>query len=246
MCELPFTFFASAALCNDVTWSTKNTIFNAPAPWDGSCTPFNPIEMGQLCPPDGLCAQSLSIAPAVLTEPDCERATDSIPIVTQPPPTWATFAKGCHGTPLSEPCRSTGQICALTADGFLQCLHKSGVLECPEFWPEQHIFYDEYKDTRSCSPCSCGEPVGSTCTTEISVYSNSTCSGTPLLHVPQGAKQTECYNLWPPGPALKSKKATPPTYHPGTCEPIGGEPVGGVVALNPRTYCCLPPDYKEE
>jgi hypothetical protein len=181
-----------------------------------------------------------------MSEPDCVKATDSIPIVTQSPPTWGKFAKVCHGTPLSEPCRSTGQICALTADGFLQCLQQSGVLECPPEWPEQHIFYDNgtFEDTRSCSPCGCDKPVGSTCTTEISVYSNSTCSGTPLLvHYPISSAQWECDNLPVPGAALGSKKATPAVYTPGTCEPIGGEPVGDVVPVNPRTYCCLREGY---
>jgi hypothetical protein len=108
---------------------------------------------------------------------------------------------------------------------------------CPPRYPDRKIFFKGYDDTRDCSPCSCGPPVGSKCTSQISVYSNSTCSGIPVLDVTHGDEG--CYNMMD-GVALGSKKASPPVYTPGTCEPSGGEPTGSAVETSPILVCCLP------
>jgi hypothetical protein len=109
-------------------------------------------------------------------------------------------------------------------------------LKCPTGWSDKMIFYGSFDDTRDCSPCECGAPVGSKCIAQVSVYSNNTCSGVPLLDVTVDA--AGCHNPMD-GAALASKKATA-VYTPGTCEPSGGEPTGSAVPANPITVCCVP------
>jgi hypothetical protein len=49
-----------------------------------------------------------------------------------------------------------------------------------------------------------------------------------------------CTNIMPPGLPLGSKEITNLEYHPGSCEPSGGETIGDIDPLGPPTvYCCI-------
>ena len=57
--------------------------------------------------------------------------------------------------------------------------------------------------------------------------------------IPLGATQPQCFDV-PPGMGLLSKSAKAPTYPPGVCQALGGEPSGEAVPTGPSTFCCLP------
>jgi hypothetical protein len=91
--------------------------------------------------------------------------------------------------------------------------------------------------------------LGSMCTSMLSVYENSdnTCVGPvvfPGLPI-SSASPGPCHDLPAPWNQMGSKSAMPPTYIPGTCEPMGGDPFvdGGVDGsaaepTHPTVFCC--------
>jgi hypothetical protein len=123
------------------------------------------------------------------------------------------------------------------------CISQVGDSDCtgPALAPytEKHIFYDSYQDIRTCSPCTCGSPSGSTCSATISIYTDGACS-TLAYSTTVNSSGPACHDL-PAGSPLGSKSATAPTYAPGTCAPGGGMPMGTVTPLDPTTFCCIPP-----
>jgi hypothetical protein len=42
----------------------------------------------------------------------------------------------------------------------------------------------------------------------------------------------------PAGAELGGKTVTAPSYQPGTCEPLGGKPIGSLELKGPSTFCC--------
>ena len=107
--------------------------------------------------------------------------------------------------------------------------------------PRAASFLVALADTRSCTPCSCGDPEGDACTASISVFKDDACSEPIPLNVPLDSTFSQCINV-PPGTALGSKSATLPAYLPGACQPSGGEPAGAVYAepATALTLCCIP------
>jgi hypothetical protein len=240
---LEFTAYAASGCPS--TGATQ-TNFNAPGLWDGSCTTDHAITGGKMCG-NTPCVQSLSVDPMLVVEQTACTKVDPPPARVTGDHPWQTFGLGCNVS--DSECIRPGDRCVPSAPGFRICIHKlgeegvfGGDLECPEPFTEKTIFYEHYDDKRSCSECSCGPPVGSTCTSQVSVYSNDTCSGAPLLELTHDEKMIlpeKCIDL-SPGVALGSKKASPPIYTPGKCEPSGGEPIGTVERTNAHTVCCLP------
>jgi hypothetical protein len=223
------------------------TSFNATGPWDGSCTTDNAIQVNKTCGNEP-CVQSLSVGPMLVVEQtQCTQIDPPPALVTAGTP-WEAFGRICRTTPAGK-CHDHDSLCLPPIDGVRTCVQREGEFdqygtpyECPPHYTEKMVFYRDYYDQRSCSECSCGPPVGSTCTSQISIYSNSTCSGAPVLELMHDEKimpPNNCYAL-SPGVALGSKKASPPIYTPGACTPSGGEPIGAVVRKYPRTVCCLP------
>jgi hypothetical protein len=192
---------------------------------------------------------SLSVEAMKINQTGCVPAMDPTPArVTELTP--VTFGKGCGGQPGAAGCGTSSDFCMNLGPrhGFRQCIWKEGKHECPterpEVYTERFVFYEEYEDTRSCSDCACGVPAGSTCTAQIAVYANSTCSGNPLeewMHQTSLGDPPVCKNLLLAGTNLGSKEASLPTYTPGTCIPFGGNPIGSIVGSGAvKTACCIP------
>jgi hypothetical protein len=121
------------------------------------------------------------------------------------------------------------------------CIYHDDDVDCPiQFSPyvEKHVFYQHFEDTRSCTPCACSSPSGSTCSSTASVYTDGACS-TLAYSTTLTAAGPACQDL-PAGSPLGSKSATPPAYSPGTCAPGGGEPTGAATPITAATLCCLP------
>ena len=239
-CDLPSSMTASNQPCSMA--GGMATTFDPPAAWDGSCSAANAIPANNLC--GGVpCAKSLTIAPLTLHEEGCGVSNSPPADITQP--AWTTAARSCVGSIQYQGGCGLSEVCAPIASedvaGFKLCFAREGEQECPGGWSEKHVFYKGIDDTRACSACSCGSPVGSTCSAQVSAYSNAVCSTSMDLFstIPIDATQPQCFNV-PPGMGLLSKSATAPAYSPGVCQASGGEPSGEAVPASPSTFCCLP------
>ena len=234
-CALPTTMTAASAPCDGGAPGVAHTPFNAPEAWDGSCTTESAIPANQKC--NGVnCVQSLTIAPLTLTEAPCGVSVE--PVAAKMPHLWGAVARTCHGSTLGA-CTSPAEGCSPPASpGFEQCLTHDGDRECPAIYPIKHLFYYGLEDTRDCTPCACGAPVGSTCTAQLSVYKDSACSVSGSM-VGISSTSSTCFDVVPSGQALGSKLATAPIYAPGSCQASGGEPIGKGAPAGPTTFCCL-------
>jgi hypothetical protein len=91
----------------------------------------------------------------------------------------------------------------------------------------------------NCTPCGCGAPSGSMCTSTLSLFTELGCSGSSMSLWLSSAGDV-CTDIQPPGRALMSKAASELVYTPGTCEPSGGE-TSSVMLTEPMTFCCREP-----
>jgi hypothetical protein len=235
-CTLPATLTANDAPCEQMTSSTGHQPFDPPSPWDGTCTTHDAIPAAAVPCDSAPCIASMTIAPLVLAETECAPAGQPAP--TGGPVLWGTFARACT-TAVPIPCDGESGVCIPSFYGQAQCIYHEGDVACPgDFSPysEKHVFYASLDDTRSCTPCSCGTPVGSACEALVSVYSD-TCS-TLLDATEITATAPLCLDV-PPGSGLGSKAATPATYTPGVCQASGGDAMGVAQPDAPSTFCCL-------
>jgi hypothetical protein len=232
-CEMPPGLEASSApLCTGPIVSP----YDAPADWDGACVSPGAILADQL--------GSLLLEP-----PTVSNCAPQAPLVPAPakldPPTWSKHVIGCQGAPRGT-CAYPGELCAPAAeapfDGFRQCIEYlfEGDIEsteCPETYPERHVFYSGFTDNRSCTPCECGPPVGADCSALVSVYQNDACQNAFNATV-VSLSGALCVDT-AAGMEIKSMSAKLFTNQPGKCEPSGGQLVGSLTLDKPRLYCCL-------
>lgn len=238
-CALPTSLTAYNSTSCPAPSGSVPTLFDAPAGWDGACTPANPIPAKKMCI-GGDCVQSLTIEPLSLTEMPCGVSVE--PVAAKLPYAWGTAARTCHGVAFG-PCMTPAEICAPPVEpGFEQCLIHDGDRECPGPYTVKHVFYYGFEDTRACAPCACSAPIGGTCTASVSVFKDPLCA-TPILGGSYGIDSTgpACIDILPSGQAFGSKLATAPVYSPGVCQVSGGEAIGGAAPTEPSTFCCLPP-----
>lgn len=208
------------------------TDFSPPASWDGTCNDDIMIPVGQG-------PASMLVEPLALTERGC-KPPDPLPPKGDDS-SWRTFARACRGFGFS-PCLDPGMLCVPTAEpppqGFSQCIFQKGELECPAGYPNRHVFYDDIEDSRRCSACWCGPPEGGVCSSNVSLFLDASCSA-PQTTAFLDSLSPQCLSpLGGLGTALGSKEATSPVYTPGSCEPMGGEPLGSVELTGPSTFCC--------
>jgi hypothetical protein len=237
-CTLPTKMSTSSAICPGSDSMAAHFSFDAPGGWAGACTTLDALDAGKTC--DGLpCIESLTIAPLSVTAGPCTAvAASSMPLLT--PLAWGTIATVCQGTATGS-CHDPSKICVpADAPGFERCVSQVGDLPCAPMGPYtvRHVLYTDVSDTRGCAPCTCGEAVGSSCSTKLSVFEDSLCADL-LGTFPIDTTGPKCHDL-PPGIGLKGKSAEPPIFTPGVCQPGGGGPAGAAEPLNPTTYCCLP------
>jgi hypothetical protein len=224
----------------------KATSFDAFAGWDGSCTTVNAIPAGKLCN-GSACVQSLSIAPLVLNETACVSHLEPVVVPKNSTVPWGTLARVCRGHAPGE-CGDPRELCtpaatatndAPTSDSFAQCVSRDGDVTCSGAYTVKHVFYRSFVDNRTCAPCACDAPTGSTCTATINVFEDGACK-TPLLSAQIDATETACYPIFPVGSALGSKSVDTPVYAPGACQASGGDTMGEATPTDATTFCCLP------
>jgi hypothetical protein len=240
-CALPVAWSAADTPICPAGPDAQRTPFAAPDPWDGACTTDNAIPAGQACP-GGPCTQSLDIpAPLVISGP-CASRTVPLPGTQRGEPSWKTLARACVGT-ASPQCTDPALTCApappaveAPAQPFLTCIFRDGEQACPVEYPDQHLFYTGLDDTRGCTPCSCGEPDGASCTVLASTFSDEACL-TVVAALLVRSNDAACTSLVD-GTALGSKSATVVNTVPGACAAAGGEAFGEVTPTGAGTFCC--------
>lgn len=236
-CSLPSVITASAAVCpGDGAIFTPT---DPPAGWDGSCSTNHPVAADALCA-GSPCVQSVTFGALSVTE-SCAPSVVSAPEIA--PPTWHRFVRSCRTYSLAA-CPTHGLVCVPPPPpGYHVCVYIPGDADCSKAalapYTEKHLFYDTFSDSRSCTACACGPPVGSSCTSEVTLYSDDACTSLPVASVLADALHPLCLDVIP-GSALGSKSATAPVYTPGPCMPSGGEPTGSAEPVFPSTFCCLP------
>jgi hypothetical protein len=235
-CAPPLTLTASSKPCNIAGAVTG--AFDGPAAWDGSCTAQDCISQDPACS-QGLSVQSLTAAPLVMTEQGC---TPSLVVPHNlSTPSWTTAALACRGSAtLGLLCSDPGQTCvpAAAKPDFSICIYHHEDVSCPDAYPDKHLVYAGFDDQRTCSPCACSAPLGSSCTASLSVFKDDACSSPLLGSAPLSSSVSSCFDLAPAGLPLGSKTVTAFAYTSGTCLPSGGETAGTVVASGPSTFCC--------
>lgn len=246
-CALPTTITAHAAICDDVAGSHA-TSFDPPPVWDGSCTKANGIGVQAWC--DGeFCVQSLTINPIIAAQPPTPSCTQGEAAkVVGVHPAFGAQVRACRFNAYQYQCEDTGRSCVPpTPQGWTRCIMREGSIEtdssCPDTYPIRTVAYpepDSYDDARACTTCACGSPTPGHCESKMTGYYNSQCAEqNQAFMIPIGSDAPQCLDLLPGSPLL-SKRATPPLYVPGSCEPHGGAPVGAVTPRDEFTFCCAP------
>jgi hypothetical protein len=238
-CVLPAGIVASTlSACPSDGPGVILTDFDAPPSWDGSCTSPTIVS------PDML--GSMTFQPA--TERPCEAVPqtspqDSAPII------WDSFARACSGENIDASCQDQRLTCLSSADppppGFRQCIMSmvpddETDVQCPEDYPDMHVFFGAVDDTRACTECSCTSTATSTCVVYMSVFQDSRCTSSLVQNFLVGMTEPLCVDL-APGLQLGGMAAEWLTNQPGTCEASGGMPTGEAKPKDPRTFCCQPP-----
>lgn len=173
---------------------------------------------------------------------------------------WGHDVRACWGKEQGD-CQDNRHFCAPSAAAaaaepshteWKECLLVEGAYsdsKCPNGWDEHHWIYEDptITDTRGCSECTCGAPVGSKCSASVSVYTDDCCGctqpGAPTL-LTLGVESTgpACGSVVS-GSALGSKEATMFGYQPGSCVasdrgPIGDTTGDDTILHNKHTVCC--------
>jgi len=157
-----------------------------------------------------------------------------------PSPDWQDEAWTCTASPFGAGCDAP-LSCVPPAEGGLVCVTRAGVHdnECPvDYGSVAWVVYRDVDDDRSCSPCTCGAPLGDCSGAEISVedpsggcpgtgtvLANGVCTALPI-HSSMGTFSIES---WLPG-GLQAN-----------CSPSGGASSGTVQPASPLTVCCRTP-----
>lgn len=136
---------------------------------------------------------SLSIPPVTVSP--CTPGTRPGP--SKPPALgpihWGKYARACQGTARGV-CKSKADSCTLTAKappaGARLCIEwfRQDEPDCSATdFPAKYTFYnldsiapDKIEDTRGCTPCACGEPVGSDCAVSMAAYEDPMCETVPF------------------------------------------------------------------
>jgi hypothetical protein len=208
--------------------------FDPPSEWDGGCTTNDAIAAVDC--DGGPC--SVTVAPLVPVD-ECKPNQVMIPTIV----TWQDIAFSCNGDTNHGSCANDGETCVPAAPssvGYTVCVSQKGddqTIMCPDKYIRSGVFYLGADDTRACAPCECGTPQGSTCSSFVSLYADDACS-VGVASVTATSSDSMCATI-PDGAELGSKRASPPTYTAGTCEPSGGAPTGFVKPREPFTLCCV-------
>ena len=232
-CLLPATVIASSETCAGA--GGTSTLLGPPPYWGGYCTPTPVVPASEL--------GSLTFAP--LGAYACEPIVAPVPRREDLYSPWGTFARACMGQVPDGRCDDPALVCQPTVDpppsGFRHCVMWTLPEEaaCPPAYPDELTFFGGLEDTRGCLPCECTQTEAPICSASVSLHYDALCSmplTTTLI-----TTNPICQDA-PQGLEVGTMSAEWITRVPGKCEASGGLPFGEAKPLNPRTFCCQPPD----
>jgi len=233
VCALSSSIIARASTCNGAP-DAPTTETNAEDPWDGTCTTANSIPAGASC--GGQPCASLTVGTLLVVQDACA-PEPPIAAADFPIPQWGLSGRACGYS--NKGC-DDGMVCVASApSGYQQCLAWPGERDCPaDEYSKRIVLYETFADDRACTPCACGPPQTSACSSVTTFYADDACSAL-VAGVGAVSTKTTCVDLAPAGIAIGSKASTVPVYQPGTCAASGGELTGIAAPINPMTFCCL-------
>lgn len=218
-CFLPSSMTANSAACPASGPGVQHTPFDAPTVWDGTCTAQDAVPS----------ADSLTVSPTEFGGGASECGTSGGESMDVQGGKLRSLTCTSLSLKPDGKCPS-GETCTFpSVEGFSVCIANFiADVPCPPGWPVKHLNYDE---SELCN-CSCGDPVGESCSTTVTVYQDSACTKPLGSASVSASKPAACLDV-AAGSALGSKSATPPSYTAGTCAPT-------LTKNHPWTLCCLP------
>jgi hypothetical protein len=158
------------------------------------------------------------------------------------PASWKVGARACVSALGAGPggC-DVGSVCTAQPGAPFAasiCVAQTGDVPCEGAYTARRVFYAGILDTRDCSPCSCGDVTGATCSASIDVFNlavipTGPCSGLPTTY--QVSTPPGCDPVQQPADFRLNVSAKG-----GACTPTPVMPVGNVAAAQPTTFCCWP------
>ena len=165
-----------------------------------------------------------------------------MPAVTKtlPPPSWKVGARACGSALGSAPggCEA-GYVCTPQPGAPFAasvCVAQAGDVPCQGGYTARRVFYGGTLDTRDCSPCTCGDVAGATCSASVDVFHvagpmTAPCSGLPTTYLTPAS----CNPVNQPADFRLKVQASG-----GSCTPTPVTAVGNVAEAQPTTFCCWP------
>jgi hypothetical protein len=117
------------------------------------------------------------------------------------------------------------------------CIWRTGDVECPggSEYSVRTVTYQGFTDTRSCSSCSCGDPVGYCEDPSVRILSTQL-----FTHQAELDTENDCNIVY--GTQLGNYDVSALLFDAGdpvaSCTPSGGDPTGTVTVNGPTTLCC--------
>jgi hypothetical protein len=185
-----------------------------------------------------MCAAALVIDISAAAPVPSGGLCNATPTLALPVPTWSSNTRACvaTGVPPTASCPA-GSVCApRPASPFASnlCISQAGDVLCPAGgYSSRFVSYAGLRDTRGCSPCTCGSASGAQCKDSITVFSSTdgSCStGGVTYNLP-----ISCAGVLQPGDFRLSA-----AFAGGGCAPSQTVSNGTAVPAQPVTFCCLP------
>jgi hypothetical protein len=210
-----------------------------PLPWTPACSDVDSAPGGLSNCPGGACNKSIVVALPSVSGGSCMANGG---MLMKQMPSWQTAATACGGTHAAG-CTG-GKKCmpkGMAPFNFAACIGKAGDQTCPAPFTKKHTYFTDFDDSRGCSTCSCGMPLGGVCDVTLSFYGTAACSGSVVGTILAGASQ--CVDLTG-NPAVAGRSATISVAPNGaTCSPdnTSSTVTGSVVprASTETTFCCF-------
>lgn len=197
--------------------------------WKYGCED-EPDEAYEAAPDECLKTDTLLLNPRVGVEPlqasggSCE----PIPTAEVPAAAWSERTVLCTAEPV-DPCEGGHCVAPPAADfDTAICIFTPGDTQCPAGYDEdRRVVYTEVSDTRGCTACTCGGPVG-TCSGTVELHGNGWC-GSKFGDV----GPDECTASIPVTSLRFSVEQVA-----GVCAPSASQPQGAAAPAGAITVCC--------
>ncbi|WP_437621198.1 hypothetical protein [Sorangium sp. So ce1151] len=188
----------------------SSIVFDAGAGWDGTCAArTSPVQ------PD----EFASVAYGSPTMSPCTPSP-----TPDPPPVPAMFVRVCAGNTAQDP------------PGFVDCMQASMDGACRDGLT-RHEFFGEIIDTRACTPCECGPPVGGECVADIILYGDRACSNQVDAALAIHTGDTPCADVTS---SLIAMRAELVEAEPGACAANVPAVIGKLEGRRPHVVCVFP------